>query len=166
MQAGKQRGMFFGWRVVGAVFVLATFGWGLGFYGPPVYLHAVRESRDWPLSLVSAAVTVHFLFGALIVANLPKLYRSFGVAAVTKTGCGALAFGITGWALAKEPWQLFAATLFSGGGWVTMGAAAVNAIVSASRPHAFLGIDEEGRTAIVRTRGNRHGHPPRRREPP
>ncbi|MBP6999304.1 MAG: 3-deoxy-7-phosphoheptulonate synthase [Tepidiphilus sp.] len=35
---------------------------------------------------------------------------------------------------------------------------AVNAIVSASRPHAFLGIDEEGRTAIVRTRGNRHGH--------
>jgi hypothetical protein len=130
MQAGKQRGMFFGWRVVGAVFVLATFGWGLGFYGPPVYLHAVRESRGWPLSLVSAAVTVHFLFGALIVANLPKLYRSFGVAAVTKTGCGALAFGITGWALAKEPWQLFAATLFSGGGWVTMGAAAVNAIVS------------------------------------
>ena len=35
--------VFFGWRVVAAVFVLATFGWGLGFYGPPVYLHAVRE---------------------------------------------------------------------------------------------------------------------------
>ena len=34
---------FYGWRVVGAAFVLAIFGWGLGFYGPPVYLHAVRE---------------------------------------------------------------------------------------------------------------------------
>jgi 3-deoxy-7-phosphoheptulonate synthase len=36
--------------------------------------------------------------------------------------------------------------------------AAVNAIVSASRPHAFLGINGQGRSAIVRTRGNRYGH--------
>jgi 3-deoxy-7-phosphoheptulonate synthase len=36
--------------------------------------------------------------------------------------------------------------------------AAVNAILSASRPHAFLGINGEGRSAIVRTRGNRYGH--------
>ena len=35
---------------------------------------------------------------------------------------------------------------------------AINAIVSASRPHSFLGINAQGRTAIVRTRGNRHGH--------
>jgi 3-deoxy-7-phosphoheptulonate synthase len=36
--------------------------------------------------------------------------------------------------------------------------AAVNAIVSASRPHAFLGINGQGRSAVVRTRGNRYGH--------
>ncbi len=36
--------------------------------------------------------------------------------------------------------------------------AAVNAIVSAARPHSFLGINGQGRTAIIRTRGNRHGH--------
>ena len=35
---------------------------------------------------------------------------------------------------------------------------AINAIVSASHPHSFLGINDQGRTAIVRTRGNRHGH--------
>jgi len=35
---------------------------------------------------------------------------------------------------------------------------AVNAILSAGRPHAFLGISSQGRSAIVRTRGNRHGH--------
>jgi MFS family permease len=122
--------LFFGWRVVGAVFVLAMFGWGVGFYGPPVYLHAVREARGWPLALLSAAVTVHFLTGVLVIANLPSLYKRFGVSAVTKSGCIALATGVTGWALAREPWQLFLATLLSGGGWVTMGAAAVNAIVS------------------------------------
>ncbi len=36
--------------------------------------------------------------------------------------------------------------------------AAVNAIVSASRPHAFLGVNGQGRSAVVRTRGNRYGH--------
>jgi 3-deoxy-7-phosphoheptulonate synthase len=36
--------------------------------------------------------------------------------------------------------------------------AAVNAAVSAARPHAFLGINGQGRTAIIRTRGNRYGH--------
>lgn len=35
---------------------------------------------------------------------------------------------------------------------------AVNAILSASRPHSFLGINDQGHTAIVRTRGNRYGH--------
>ena len=30
-------GTFYGWRVVGAAFVLAVFGWGMGFYGPPVF---------------------------------------------------------------------------------------------------------------------------------
>jgi len=121
---------FYGWRIVAAVFVLATFGWGLGFYGPPVYLHAVREARGWSLATVSTGVTVHFLFGAIVVANLPRLYKSFGVATVTKVGSVALATGITGWALAREPWQFFGATLLSGGGWVTMGAGAVNAIIA------------------------------------
>ncbi len=37
-------------------------------------------------------------------------------------------------------------------------AAAVNAIVSAGRPHSFLGINGQGRSAIIRTRGNRYGH--------
>jgi hypothetical protein len=121
---------FYGWRVVSAALVLAMFGWGLGFYGPPVYLHAVREARGWSLALVSTAVTVHFLIGAIVVANLPNLYRCFGVPAITKAAALSLGTGITGWAMAQEPWQLFAATLLSGAGWVAMSAAAVNAIVS------------------------------------
>lgn len=35
---------------------------------------------------------------------------------------------------------------------------ALNAMKSAAKPHSFLGIDQNGRTSIVRTRGNRHGH--------
>lgn len=35
---------------------------------------------------------------------------------------------------------------------------AVNAILSAACPHAFMGMDQEGRPAIVRTQGNRYCH--------
>ena len=48
MMARAAGGRFYGWRVVGAAFVMAVFGWGLGFYGPPVYLHAVREAETGP----------------------------------------------------------------------------------------------------------------------
>ncbi len=35
---------------------------------------------------------------------------------------------------------------------------AINAILSASHPHSFLGLNGQGRVAIVRTRGNQYGH--------
>jgi 3-deoxy-7-phosphoheptulonate synthase len=34
----------------------------------------------------------------------------------------------------------------------------MNALLSAQEPHHFLGIDQEGRTCIIETRGNRFGH--------
>ena len=35
---------------------------------------------------------------------------------------------------------------------------AINAIISASSPHSFLGINADGVTAVIRTRGNPNGH--------
>jgi hypothetical protein len=121
---------FHGWHVVGGAFILAMFGWGAGFYGPPVYLHALRDTTGWPLTLVSTAVTAHFLVGAVAVANLPALHRRFGVASITKAGALALALGVCGWAVAAEPWQLLPALVLSGAGWAATSAAAINAIVA------------------------------------
>ena len=51
---GNQRiGTFYGWRVVQAGFVLALFGWGLGFYGPPVFLSLIRDSHGWSVFLIA-----------------------------------------------------------------------------------------------------------------
>jgi hypothetical protein len=70
--------IFFGWRVVWAAFVVAVFGWGVSFYGPPVFLEAIRESAGWSVSLVSGAVTSHFLLGAFIVANRQHFIATWG----------------------------------------------------------------------------------------
>jgi MFS family permease len=121
---------FFGPWVVRGAFVLALFGWGLGFYGPPVYLHAVIERTGWSLAWVSAAVTLHFLFGALVVARLPRWHARWGVGRVAVVGACVATLGVLGWATCRAPWQLMVAALLSGGGWVTMGAVAINAAIA------------------------------------
>lgn len=138
---------FFGWKVLRATFVLAIFGWGVGFYGPPVFLHAVVQRTGWSIALVSGAVTLHFLAGTLVVANLPRLYRRVGVARTTAGGAALLALGVAGWAVAQAPWQLYAAAALSGMGWVTLGAAAVNALIApwfVRRRPAALGMAYNG----------------------
>lgn len=138
---------FFGWRVVAAAFTVAVFGWGTGFYGPPVYLEVVRQTRGWPIALISGAVTLHFLVGLALIPNLPGLYRRFGLPIVTFAGGVVMTIGVLGWALANTPWQLYAAAFFSGIGWSVLGAVAINAIVSpwfaAKRPLA-LGVAFNG----------------------
>ena len=88
--------IFFGWRVVGGSFLLAVFGWGLGFSGPPIYLHEVCRVRGWSVALVSSAVIVHYLAGATVVATMPFLYRRLSVPTLTKAGAVLISLGISG----------------------------------------------------------------------
>jgi MFS family permease len=121
---------FFGWRVVYGAFTVAFFSWGMGFYGPPIYLQALHESRGWPIPLISAAITVHYLSGSICITRLPWMYNRFSLPVVTAIGLAAMIAGCFGWATAPNPVVLFAATLLTGFGWAVMGGAAVNAIVS------------------------------------
>src|SRR5260370_17304799 len=94
---------FYGWRIVGAAFVLAVFGWGLGFYGPPIYLQAVRDLRGWPLPLVSAAVTVHFLFCGPLVARLPKIFFPYRPPPAPTAGGPPLPLPLSACSLSSQP---------------------------------------------------------------
>ena len=123
-------GTFYGWRVVQAAFVLALFGWGLGFYGPPVFLSVIRETHGWSMTLIASAISLHFLVGSLVGGKLPALHERFGASAVIKAGALSMAAGICGWAMADSPWHLFVAAVLSGAGWGTMSASALNSIVA------------------------------------
>ncbi len=121
---------FFGWRVVASASTVAMFGWGFGLYGPPIYLQSVIERTGWPIALVSAAVTVHFLVGAITVASMPSLYARFGAPRATAFGAVALALGVLGWSVSNHPVFLFLSACITGCGWATMGAVALNGFVS------------------------------------
>ncbi|MDB5378001.1 MAG: major facilitator superfamily 1 [Rubritepida sp.] len=121
---------FFGWRVVWAAFAVAVLAWGVGFYGPSVFLHVLHEGRGWSVSTISAAITAHFLLSAGIVARLPALHRRFGLVAATRAGGLLAGLGVLAWALAPAPWLLFPAALLSGAGWALTSGAAINAMVA------------------------------------
>jgi hypothetical protein len=59
------------WKVVRVAFVVAVFGWGLGFYGPAVYLPTLHATRGWSIAVLSTAITVHYLLSAALIAGLP-----------------------------------------------------------------------------------------------
>src|SRR6201988_4668843 len=67
-----------GWRIVAVCFLVATFGWAFGFYGPSVYLTELHRQHGWAASLISGATTFFYLFGALVVVFVSEAVRKFG----------------------------------------------------------------------------------------
>lgn len=121
--------MFFGWKVVATAFAVAVFGWAFGFYIPSVLLHLLNERHGWSLSLISAAMSWHYLLSAALIVFSAEIHHRFGLWRVTTVGAALLALGAVGWASADEAWQLFVAAIPSGAGWAATSAAAVNAMV-------------------------------------
>ncbi|MEZ5739390.1 MAG: MFS transporter [Burkholderiaceae bacterium] len=109
---------------------MASMSWGIGFYGMSVLLVEIHATRGWPIPLVSAAITTHYLVGAALISRLDDAHGRFGVARVTAAGLCLTAAGLLCWAHALHPWQLFGAALVSGAGWSATSSAAVNAMLA------------------------------------
>lgn len=118
------------WKVVWVAFVVAVFGWGLGFYGPAVYLPTLHATRGWSIAVLSTAITAHYLLSAALIAGLPEVYRRLGVGKVTIAGVILAGVGAISWANAQQPWQLIPALVLSGAGWAATSGAALNAMVA------------------------------------
>src|SRR5207253_9283526 len=56
--------LYHGWLVVAAAFLIALYGFGIGFYGPGIYLVALNELHGWPTSELSSAITTYYVLGA------------------------------------------------------------------------------------------------------
>ena len=106
-----------GWRIVVVCFLVATFGWGLGFYGQSVYVAELHRLHGWPASLVSGGTTFFYLFGALLVAFVSEAIRSFGPRNCLLAGVVALAAAAVLIGQVTEPWQLYAANAMLAFGW-------------------------------------------------
>ncbi|MBI5320423.1 MFS transporter [Bradyrhizobium sp.] len=106
-----------GWRIVVVCFLLATFGWGLGFYGQSVYVAELHRLRGWPTSLISSGTTFFYLFGALLVAFVAEAIKAFGPRNCLIAGTFAMAAAGVAIGQVREPWQLYLANAVLACGW-------------------------------------------------
>jgi predicted MFS family arabinose efflux permease len=106
-----------GWRIVLVCFLLATFGWGLGFYGQSVYVAELHRLRGWPASLISGGTTFFYLFGAALVAFVSEAIKAFGPRNCLIAGTFAMAAASVAIGQVSEPWQLYLANAVLAFGW-------------------------------------------------
>jgi predicted MFS family arabinose efflux permease len=106
-----------GWRIVLVCFLLATFGWGLGFYGQSVYVAELHRLHGWPASLISSGTTFFYLSGAALVAFVSEAIRAFGPRKCLIAGTLTMAAAAVAIGQVREPWQLYAANAVLAFGW-------------------------------------------------
>ena len=106
-----------GWRIVAVCFLVAIFGWGLGFYGQTVYVAELHRLHGWPTSLISSATTFFYLFGALLIVSVSEAIRILGPRNCLLAGVCAMAAAAVLVGRVTEPWQLYAADAVLAFGW-------------------------------------------------
>ena len=123
--------LYHGWLVVAAAFLVALYGFGLGFYGPGIYLVALNSLHGWPIDELSSAITTYYVLGAtLLFFWVGPLFDRRGARTVVLAGTVAMACGTVLVALVTRPWHVYAAFAVMSVGWATMSGAAINIIVA------------------------------------
>src|ERR1017187_6775110 len=106
-----------GWRIVAVCFAVATFGWGLGFYGQSVYLAELQRLHGWPAALISSGTTFFYLFGAVLVAFVSEAMRAVGPRNCLLGGIFSMAAAATMIGQVDSLWQLYLANALLAFGW-------------------------------------------------
>ncbi|MDO9058299.1 MAG: MFS transporter, partial [Bradyrhizobium sp.] len=106
-----------GWRIVVVCVLVATFGWGLGFYGQSVYVAELHRLHGWPTSLISSGTTFFYLSGALLVVFVSEAIKAIGPRNCLLAGVFTMAGAAILIGRVTEPWQLYAANALLAFGW-------------------------------------------------
>lgn len=121
---------YHGWWVVFCAFVIALYGWGLGFYGLSLYLVALHKAHGWSPATISSAITFYYVVGAFLVMRVGDVILERGARPVVIGGAALMGVGVLALTVIDRPWQLYLAFLLMIPGWAAMGGGAINTIVA------------------------------------
>ena len=121
--------LYRGWSVVIACGIIASFSWGLGFYGLGVYLHALNRLHGWSAGLISVAVTVYYAVSAGCIVLVGGLIDRHGPRGVLTYGVVTMAAAVAALGLITAPWQLFAVYLVLATSWSCLSLTGVSSTI-------------------------------------
>src|SRR6516165_9246454 len=114
-------GLYHGWFVVAAAFLVALFGFGLGFYGPGIYLVALKARHGWSIGELSSVITTYYILGAsFLFLGVGSLFESYGARKVLIIGIVAMGTGLILLTWIARLWQVYMAFALMSVGWATM----------------------------------------------
>jgi MFS family permease len=75
--------------------LVALFGFGLGFYGPGIYLVALKARHGWSIGELSSVITTYYVLGAsLLFLGVGFLFERYGARKVLTVGVLAMSMGL------------------------------------------------------------------------
>jgi MFS family permease len=126
----KVSSAYHGWWVVFCAFVIALYGWGLGFYGLSLYLVALHKAHGWAPATISSAITFYYIAGAFLVMQVGDVIVKRGARQVVMAGAAMMGLGVLGLTIIDRPWQLYLAVAIMIPGWAAMGGGSINTLIS------------------------------------
>jgi MFS family permease len=127
---GPPARFFYGWVIVGAVFIQLTFVAGLTFYGLPLFLNTLTKERGFSVFEVSLATSTFWVasgFTGVVVARLlarfdPRLFVVAG--ALMASVCMVLIGHLT------KLWQLYPVYALFGAGFTCTAVLVANTVIT------------------------------------
>src|SRR5215218_2532155 len=92
--AMEKKKRYHGWWVVFCTFVVALYGWGLGFYGLSLYLVALQKAHGWSPATISSAITFYYVAGAFLVMQVGDVIQKRGARVVVIGGAALMGLGV------------------------------------------------------------------------
>jgi MFS family permease len=120
---------YYGWRVVFAGFVMAIVAWGVGFYGPSIYLVELTRQNGWPTTLISSATTFYYLLSSVLMVFVDSFVRKLGPKVLASIGVSLLAASLGAFGVLSQPWQLFLVYSVLALGWTATSIAGISCVV-------------------------------------
>lgn len=108
-----------------ACLVIAVLIWTFGLFAAGIYLHEISRAHGWSIALISSAVTLSLLIGAISSTFVGSVIATYGPRWVVVLGGLALAAGLAGMGDLHALWQVYAAFGFIGLGWACLSTTAI-----------------------------------------
>jgi sugar phosphate permease len=88
----QTNGIFYGWRIVAASFVLLFLFAGAGFYSFSVFIKPLEDDFGWPRASIALTMSVYFIIGGCAGPIVGKIIQAYGekrIMLVCAVGAGA-----------------------------------------------------------------------------
>jgi len=109
--------IYYGWKIVAAIFVLLTFTSGLSFYNHAIYLNALAAQPAFDVRTASMAVSIFFLTGGVVGLFVAKWVQDYDPRICISAGAIISFLSLSALAHVSAVWQLFVVYGFFGAGF-------------------------------------------------